>query len=133
MSKPTILLVDDDPIQNELTTAYLRRLTSATIVIAEDGARAQRMITVVRQDLVLIICDINMPTLDGIELIQLFAAEGLRTPVLLLTGAHDSLMRGAQELALINGLNLIGALRKPLTAAALANAVKPVLGSMGAP
>ena len=130
MPERQILLVDDDPIQNVLITAMLRRMTSARVASADDGLQARRFMTSFRDDLALVICDLNMPTLDGVELMQEFADQKLQVPILIVTGAPEIIVRTAAAIAIANGLNLIGTLRKPLTPASLASAVKPVLDSL---
>src|SRR5581483_10345027 len=83
---PRVLLVDDDP---ELRRAIARTLERSgfTVVTAEDGQRAASLLTEERFDVVL--TDVAMPKMGGIELLRVARERDLEMPVLLMTGAPD--------------------------------------------
>ncbi len=83
---PSVLLVDDDPA---LLRAF-RRLLEAdgyAVQIAADGAEAVALLKTARFDVVL--CDIDMPHLDGIAVLRAVRASDWDLPVVLITGKPD--------------------------------------------
>ena len=65
----TILVVDDDPIQRRLLTANIEELGYAAVA-ADGGEAALRMLSSAEGDgIALIILDLMMPDLDGMEVL----------------------------------------------------------------
>lgn len=82
MSK-TVLVVDDDPTQRRLMQAVLER-DGYAVAHAEDGGQAiDRMTTGGGADLVLL--DLVMPGLSGLETLAEMRAAGVTAPVIVLT------------------------------------------------
>src|SRR5437764_824221 len=81
-----VLLADDDP---ELRRAIARALERSgfTVVTAEDGAGAAALLNDESFDVVL--TDVAMPRMSGIELLRVARERDLEIPVLLMTGAPD--------------------------------------------
>lgn len=81
-----ILLVDDDPIMRELAASKLRE-AGFDLLLAEDGAVALQILSDKPVDLV--ICDIDMPNVDGFELTDIIRrSPRLRTlPVIVITAS----------------------------------------------
>lgn len=80
-----ILLVDDDP---EILQGYglaLRRV--AEVVEASDGVQALSLIA--KQSFDVIVSDISMPRLNGVELLREVRKHDLEVPVVLMTGQPD--------------------------------------------
>ncbi|MFM2348946.1 MAG: hypothetical protein RL654_3699, partial [Pseudomonadota bacterium] len=77
-----LLLVEDNPtIQTTLRRAFERR--GMQVVSCEDGARALDRWEASVPDVVLL--DLSLPGLDGLEVLSRARAAGLRTPVMILT------------------------------------------------
>ena len=78
-----VLLVDDEPL---LLRAYTRWLRNAGLVVesAPDGRTAARMIAESRFDV--IVSDIMMSGMDGVQLLQAVRERDLDVPVVLMTG-----------------------------------------------
>ncbi|MDW5598847.1 response regulator transcription factor [Conexibacter stalactiti] len=80
------MVVDDEPAMREALELALR-LDGFEVELASDGRDAIRQLPSVRPDVVLL--DVLMPELDGIEVCRRMRDAGDRTPVLLLT-ARDA-------------------------------------------
>jgi CheY-like chemotaxis protein len=83
-SKTSVLLVEDDPF----TVAYVGNcLTSAgmTVTTAANGKEALALLETSTPDL--IITDLNMPVMDGCELIARLSTRPTSPPVIVLTGS----------------------------------------------
>lgn len=62
-----ILLVDDDPVLTELHSALLEN-NDYSVLVAEDGMRAMRILENYHDNIGVVVSDINMPNMDGYEL-----------------------------------------------------------------
>ena len=82
-----ILLVDDDDDLREALGEQLVMTEDFDVFEATDGADAMRKIKEMTHDLVLL--DVGLPDTDGRELCRLMRKQGVKCPVLMLTG-HDS-------------------------------------------
>ncbi len=82
-----ILIAEDEPIIALGLAERLRRLGHEPLGPARDGLEAVDAARVDTPDLYLF--DIGMPRLDGLAAAEALAAEGLRRPVVILTGVED--------------------------------------------
>lgn len=108
--KRTILIADDDPILREIAADYLQQ-AGFVVTLAEDGVQALKAVARMRFDL--IVTDMVMPNLDGIELLQALRRECPRTPVIAIsagmTGVGSELM-----LRTAKAVGAVSVLAKPL-------------------
>jgi signal transduction histidine kinase len=81
----TILCVDDEPIICNLCSEVLDEYH---VLQAEDGLEALRILEMEEVDLVL--SDVNMPNLDGLELLQKVKEQHPDQAVILMTGYSDT-------------------------------------------
>ena len=118
----TVLIVDDQPLQR-LGFRMLLESNPDTEVIgeAQNGAEAVRQTTELRPDVVLM--DVRMPGLDGIEATRRIVAEGGRSHILMLTtfdldeyvhaalraGASGFLLKDAYPEELLAGIRAVAA------------------------
>lgn len=110
-----ILIVDDDPLFVELMKAVLQRECAHwELMTAFDGEAALRIISASTTRPSIVFCDINMPKRDGVELLEDLARIVPNLPVVLVSGAGSAILRSTEALATANGLNVLGAFRKPL-------------------
>jgi len=87
---PAILVVDDDSVDRELAARCLDAV-DAEIRYAVDGSEALEAITKQAPDLVL--TDLRMPRLDGLELVEWIHSEHPLVPVILMTS------KGSEQIA----------------------------------
>jgi EAL domain-containing protein (putative c-di-GMP-specific phosphodiesterase class I) len=62
----------------------------------------------------LIIMDLQMPEVDGVELLRRLAAERVSVPIVLMSGVDDKLLRTVEDLGAELGLSMRGMLTKPI-------------------
>lgn len=80
--RPRLLLVEDEAA---IRRALARRLhTRYEVVIAEDGATAAELVT--HQVFDVVLSDVNLPGLTGVELLRLIRSRDPETQVVLMTG-----------------------------------------------
>ena len=101
MSRPRILLIDDDPFMRSLVTAMLRG--DFRISVANDGM--QGFVNAVERPPDIVIVDIEMPGWDGLETINMMRSDEQleRIPVMVLTADDtrktvlDAVNKGASD------------------------------------
>ncbi|MSP95761.1 MAG: response regulator [Betaproteobacteria bacterium] len=91
----TILIVEDDFIMRELLRLHLSSAGYA-VRVAADGIEAGRAVLSITPDL--IITDVNMPHMDGFELVAALKADPSLAdiPVIFLTIEGDAFERGRE-------------------------------------
>jgi two-component system, response regulator PdtaR len=82
-----VLVAEDDPVIALGLVERLRALGHDPIGPAGDGAEAVEIARTTSPDLYLF--DVEMPELDGLAAALLLAGEGMRRPVVVLTGVDD--------------------------------------------
>jgi two-component system, response regulator PdtaR len=82
-----VLVADDDPLISLGLCERLRALGHEPIGPASDGDQALELARQTLPDLYLF--DIEMPNLDGLQAAEQLAGEGLRRPVVVVTGVED--------------------------------------------
>ncbi|WLW53932.1 response regulator [Streptomyces sp. YU58] len=116
----TVLIADDQPLQRLGFRMLLESQDDMTVLgEANNGAEATRMTAELQPDVVLM--DVRMPGLDGIEATRRIIASGARTRVLILTtfdldeyaysglraGASGFLVKDAQPEDLLSGIRAV--------------------------
>lgn len=78
-----VLVVDDSPIVRQMVSNALTKAGFQTLQAA-DGMEALE--TAMRTpDLAVIVCDVNMPRMNGVELVEELQRKGNKVPVVMLT------------------------------------------------
>lgn len=79
-----ILVVDDDPFAGEMIKLTLEALDYDVLLVEHALAAIEQLQA--EQPIELIISDMNMPMISGIEFFQTLRGQGIVTPFILLTG-----------------------------------------------
>ncbi|ADB53439.1 response regulator receiver and ANTAR domain protein [Conexibacter woesei DSM 14684] len=87
MSAMRILIAEDDPVIAIGLIARLRALGHEPLGPASDGQHAIELAREDPPDLYLF--DVDMPRVDGLTAARLLAEEGLRRPIVVITGVDD--------------------------------------------
>lgn len=86
-----ILIVEDDMSQRRMISLLVRKVLNLESVEAENGRTA---LTLLREDeegaIRLVILDLHMPEMDGMELLDLLTQQYPKLPVIMLTGTKDT-------------------------------------------
>lgn len=124
-----VLLLDDDRFALELLEEMVGDLGEFDIACHADARQALQSVEV--QPPALLVCDLSMPGMDGIEFLSAAAGLGFKGHVMLLSGMDAGVRRSAERLARAHGLRVIGAFQKPISSAELRSALAGLLA--GAP
>jgi len=128
MNKSTpILLVDDAITTRRLTRTYLTQVGLANLTESDDGINAWPLIIEAAEKsepFGLIICDWNMPKMNGLELLQKIRAEEKisKTPFLIITGETEQ-----KNIIAAMKYGVSGYILKPFTQAILVEKVSRIL------
>jgi CheY-like chemotaxis protein len=83
-----ILVIEDDEFFSEMLVELLQQ-DGHKVSLAADGTKALQLLTLQRPDL--IITDILMPNMDGVEFIMELAKQGNQIPVIAMSGGRRSI------------------------------------------
>jgi CheY-like chemotaxis protein len=117
-----ILVVDDEPAALALMTKALQR-AGHLVIGASSGGEARQALDAARFDVV--VTDIFMPDMDGLELIRHICATSPATPIIAISGGPAAPTHNFLPIAAALGADLV--LSKPLSPAALRHAVDEVI------
>lgn len=118
MQSLNYLIVEDHAFQRAMLEQLLRGLGAGAVHSAGNGKEAMRVLRdpAVRVDVV--ISDLMMPDVDGIELLP--ALREASPPVaLVLVSANGGVLPAAQAIAMAQSLTVLGVIEKPVTVANL--------------
>lgn len=121
-----ILVIEDDA---EFRTPLVKMLTGDghTVSIAQDGTVALAMLETLQPDL--IITDILMPNMDGIEMIAELSRLNYAVPIIAMSGGPRSLTAESTE-APGAFMRVTATLAKPFSRADLRRAIQASLASL---
>lgn len=94
-----ILLAEDNPVNQMVASAYLEKI-GAELTIVDNGVQAFE--AAIEQEFDVILMDVQMPVMDGVESTVKIRERGIKTPIIALT-AHA--LKGDAENFLTNGMD----------------------------
>ena len=96
-SSPTFLVVDDSPMDSLLAGKLLAKIEHANIIYAENGIKALELVEQLRPNLIL--TDLQMPEMDGLELVETIRKRFPSIPTILMTanGSEDVALRALRR------------------------------------
>jgi two-component system chemotaxis response regulator CheY len=124
MSEVRALIVDDSSVMRKIVERCLRQAGLDALVVFEagNGVEALELLRTAKVDLIL--TDINMPSMDGLELVRQIRAQDLAkgVPVIMITteSSEEQVKQAIQAGAR-------GYIRKPFTAGQVKERVLPLL------
>ena len=117
------MVVDDDALTQELLQEMLRDLGITRLLTADDGRQALKRLASLPHAPEFLICDIFMPEMDGFEFLEQLSAKHYAGGVVMMTGVDPEMLRMARDIAVVNGLHVLGTFLKPISMAQLAEAL----------
>lgn len=114
-----VLVVDDNELQRLVSAELLRSMGITRIYEAANGLDALQLLHNETVEPAVILVDLHMPRMDGIELIQAIAKLKLKTSIIILSGADSMLLDTLGSMVRACKLPMLGALPKPINGQAL--------------
>jgi len=114
-----ILLVEDDAVSSALIEGFLTDAGYEVVVTADGG---DALVELARREYDLLVLDVNVPTLNGLQLFEIMMKKGMETPAIFITG-----VAGAEVEARSLELGAAGFLRKPIRKENLLPRVRAIL------
>jgi len=108
-----VLVVEDHDFQRRTVARMLRSLGAQGVLEASDGREALSLLSVTHVDLV--VCDLDMPEMDGMEFIRHLGETGLAISVIIGSAQDRALLDSVEKMARAYGVHLLGAIEKPVT------------------
>jgi two-component system chemotaxis response regulator CheY len=127
MSEVRTLIVDDSSVMRKIVERALRQAGLELMVVHEAGSGTEGLDLLRAKQVDLILSDINMPSMDGLEFLRQLRAQNLApgVPVVMITTesseehVKQAILAGAQ-----------GYIRKPFTAEQVKERVLPLLNAV---
>ena len=109
-----VLVAEDHAFQRRMVMRMLRSLGIREVLEAADGKQALALIQGgARVDLV--VCDLDMPEMDGMELIRHLGEANSAVAVIISSAKEQSLLASVEKMALAYNVRLLGVIEKPVT------------------
>ena len=123
LAQVSVLVVEDHDFQRQVAIRLLQQMGVGSVMDAPDGRSA--LVELGRQehpaDVVLV--DLDLPHMDGIEFIGHVARERLANAVVVLTALDPALLNTVRLMARASGMRVLGTVEKPLTQAKLSEVI----------
>src|ERR1700691_4006517 len=123
-NKDQILVIDDDSAICEMVSALARTMGLDCAATKEPST----FLSLVTPDTSLIVLDLMMPEMDGIEVLRLLGEHRCNARILLMSGMDRRVLETAERLAQSLGLAVVGHLQKPFPLTELKSVLDSVAG-----
>jgi EAL domain-containing protein (putative c-di-GMP-specific phosphodiesterase class I)/FixJ family two-component response regulator len=110
-----IVLLDDDPFMLRLLVRMLAQLGYTHVLACDNGQKALREISGPASAVDLVVLDINMPGMDGVEFIRQLVGCKYAGSVALVSGENSRILQSVEKLLQAHQLVSLGHLQKPVS------------------
>ncbi|MFC7301495.1 EAL domain-containing protein [Cognatiluteimonas weifangensis] len=111
-----VMVVEDHGFQRRMALRLLAELGIQAVHEAADGIAALELLQRLAQPPDVVLVDLDMPGMDGVEFIGHVAQQRLARGVALVSALDAALLNTVQTMARAYGLHVLGSVEKPLTA-----------------
>jgi EAL domain-containing protein (putative c-di-GMP-specific phosphodiesterase class I)/ActR/RegA family two-component response regulator len=119
----SLLIVDDSSVQRQHAAALCRELGIKLIYEASNGSEALKLLSMLVLLPNVMIVDLEMPGMDGVELIQQLQQRELGISLIVASSRESVLIESVKTMGQILGLNVLDGLQKPLMLPGLRSAL----------
>lgn len=109
------MVVEDHEFERHLAVRLLRELGAGEVLEGRHGRDALNQLLARDAPVDLVVSDLDMPEMDGVEFLGHLALNRLARAVLVVSGMDSKVQVAAAALARAYGLRVLGTLSKPLT------------------
>ena len=115
LAQMQILVVEDHEFQRKTLVRMLQSLGAGHVEEAVDGQDALARFRDPARKYDVIICDLDMPKMDGMEFIRHLGESSAGASLILTSALERSLISSVETMTRAYGMNLLGAIEKPAT------------------
>ena len=108
------LIVEDSQAQRAYLLDLCQQLGMVDIAQADNGRSALALLDAHTTPFDILICDLEMPDIDGIELIHLLSTRNIHSGLIIASAREPSLVNAVELMAVTEGLHVLGSLSKPV-------------------
>ena len=123
LAQVSVLVVEDHDFQRQVAIRLLQQMGVGTVLDAADGRSALAMLGGQEHPVDVVLVDLDLPHMDGIEFIGHVARERLANAAVVLTALDPALLNTVRIMARASGMRVLGTVEKPLTQTKLAEVV----------
>lgn len=113
------LVIDDDPLFQIVISEGLRSSGVAIIETADDGVEGLETLANTDDAVDLIAVDLQMPNMTGVDVIRELGRIGFKGSIIIVSSEASNLRGAVENMAKLLGIDILGALGKPLDVDAL--------------
>ena len=117
----SVMVVEDHGFQRRMALRLLAEVGVSRTFEAADGESALKLLETIPEMPDVVIADLDMPGMDGIEFIGHVAQKKLARAVVVASALDPALLNTVQSMARAYGLRVLGCVEKPMTAPKLAD------------
>jgi EAL domain-containing protein (putative c-di-GMP-specific phosphodiesterase class I)/FixJ family two-component response regulator len=113
-SKVRILVVDDDPFVLKMMEHMLKKSGFNSVATCKNGSLALDTLDIQDEKSNLILLDLNMPEMDGIEFVRKLVEHDYSGSLILISGENERTLEMTEKLVHAHKINILGHLQKPV-------------------
>ncbi len=114
MTGMSAIVVDDEEFMLDFLCMAVEKSGVGNVIPATSGAEALDRVEGSQNKIDIFVCDLQMPGMDGIEVIRQLADDGFGGGIILVSGDDKRVLKTAESMAEVRGLKVIGSLCKPM-------------------
>jgi len=124
MANLRFLVAEDHEFQRGMLVMMLESLGAKAVHQAADGHGALQILQDPSRPVDIVISDLEMPGMDGMEFVRHLGETGTRVSIILASALERKLLASIATMSEAYGINLLGVVEKPITAGKLEVLIK---------
>lgn len=120
LAQLNFLVVEDDDFQRKVVMEMLLSLGATSVCDASNGKQALKALDKENiQKIDIVICDLNMPEMDGMEFLRHLGEEQQQVSIIITSSLERSLIDSVGKMVNMHDIQLLGKIEKPVTRSTL--------------
>ncbi|MDP6573441.1 MAG: response regulator [Rhodospirillales bacterium] len=110
----SFLVIEDEMISRKLNVLALEKIGATNIKTVSNGVEALARLESADPPLDVLLVDLSMPEMGGVELLRHLADRGYQGAVILVSVAEEETLAVTEALAKYRNINVLGSITKPI-------------------